>query len=301
MCDETSTEIIVYACLSTFVTALLACPVIFGGSRALWKLNKAGKFGAGPVTWCIVFIVTGTTFGFLFLLENSFRKSLDCGHTGLMQAHLTSTFTTIFAMFYILSVVQLVLIWLDVWVKSITMQKSDGSNSLVSKYRKILKAFSICFGVVSVAAYAVAIIYFIMLTFLVGIGMLVVWPVGAMKLSNLLTDTKATGGCCAELCPFLIGAIKSGLFGLPNKERENALVGADPNSSKGKFLATRYNMAGRVENTFVRVWLCIFIYMVSGVLYAGSVTSQVVSPCLKLSSTQRTNTNRLQRRETAVV
>ena len=174
-CSDPSGTVMAFASITTLIAGLMAVPIIVGGIHALWKLKQAGKLGSGPVTKCFFCTTLSASFGWAYMLENSVRKSFQCSHSDNASGHITGPFASIFAMFYILGIVNIALMWIDVWVKSKTMQKVEAGNSLVNKYKMYLRVFSIGFGVLGVLTYSIEVTLFIALTFLVGIGLLIIW------------------------------------------------------------------------------------------------------------------------------
>ena len=146
----------------TFVAcgaALLAVPSMFRCIRALWKLHKAGKFEWSPSVTCLVIITISSAYGMAYNFEHWVRKFFNCavdGGSNEVVDIIISFGTSMFGVCFILSVIQVLLMWIDVHIKSKSMQKVGAGNSLVGVYKKALRISSIVFTVVFVAAYSVS-------------------------------------------------------------------------------------------------------------------------------------------------
>ena len=306
-CDELSPVIIVWSTFVFGLACIIGLPNMIVASKVLWTLKKKEKLNTGAASVCTVCVIMGNFFALGYLLDNQFRKSLTCdvnGGTPEWSSQFLGGFASFFALCYILSIINLALMWIDVHVKSKTMQKASASNSLLESYKKFLRGFSVFFGVAGIASYSVSTSYFILLTFLVGIAILIVWcvalalrcllrraycrvvfvdvveyrhafssgQIGAMNLSNLLTGSSDSRKGCAGFVYFVR---KSILVAVCRGSHPDRATTGDTESSAARFQMTRFRMADMVEKAFVRVWIAVFIYMISCVVYVIELAKEV--------------------------
>ena len=259
---------------------IIALPTIVGSLNVLRKVHRAGNFTMSPTIVCLICVVISSTFGLAFAYDNTVRRVAVCsqgGDDGGTDPNLDiflSAFPSMFAMFLVVALIYLALMWIDVHIKSMSMQKMSADNSMIEVYKKALKVFAVFFAVVFMTLYLILTSFAVMWTFVICFVLLVAWPIGAMNLVIILTGVKAPGGCCTIFCYFLRSAIPIAFCAHPSKERKEMIASADPNSAAGKFLLTRLRMAEMVEKTSLRVWLALFVYLISGGVYVVTKASE---------------------------
>ena len=97
--------------------SLIAIPTTIQALKALYKVRKAGKLDWGAPTTCILFTAVASLFGFVYLFEEWVRKMLVCaqriddGGTNIVQWHILASTSSLFAMFTVLAITQILLMW----------------------------------------------------------------------------------------------------------------------------------------------------------------------------------------------
>ena len=160
------------------------------------------------------------------------------------------------------------------------MQKVEKGNSLVDVYKRALRISAFVFVFIFLLLYIVSPSLAVMWSFLACLTLIVITPVGAMNLANILTSTPPEG-CCKSFVKFCITAFPLAFCGKMSEERKKALASADPSSSAGKFLTTRLKMAAMVEKTGMRIWVGMFAYMMFGGFYIVVRRNEVISQSLR--------------------
>ena len=269
-CTDYSPSVAYFMSAAALGVALLALPTIFRCARALWKVHKAGKFDWSPPQTCLVFLATSSTCGMAYNYDGWVRKFFACsdGSDDVME-FIISLCTSLFGVFFVLAAIQILLMWIDVHVKSKSMQKVAAGNSLVEVYKKALRISSVIFAVVFVACYSVSTSLAVAWSFLAGFMLFIITPIGAMNLVQMLTGADEKKGC-ALFCAFNRTAIPVAIFKRRSKERAEAFATADAGTTAGKFKLTRLKMAEMVEKTSIRLWFGITLYMFGGVMYIGA-------------------------------
>jgi hypothetical protein len=153
--------------------SILAIPTTVRCVRALYKVHKAGRLDWAAPTTCIAFTAVASIFGFVYLFEEWIRKPLVCaqsiddGGTNVTLWYILSASSSLLAMFTVLAVTQILLMWIDVYVKSKTMQKVASGNSLLDVYKKALRRGALFFAVVFTVLFSRSASWAVMWTFFI--------------------------------------------------------------------------------------------------------------------------------------
>jgi hypothetical protein len=168
-----SPTVFTFHVIAMITVLVLAIPTTFQSSRALYRVHKAGKLDWGAPTTCMAFIVVSAINGLVYLFEEWIRKQLVCaqsiddGGTDTTLWYILSATSSLFAMFVVLAVAQILLMWIDVYVKSKTMQKVASGNSLLDIYKKALRRGALFFAVVYTGLFSVSSSWAVMWTFFI--------------------------------------------------------------------------------------------------------------------------------------
>jgi hypothetical protein len=149
--------------LSALAVTCIVLPTIIRQAVALCKLHKAGKLNwSSPPVNCLLFNMLSGIFGWCHVIDTWVRKPITCaqteedGGTDLVHHYIAfSMFLSIFAMFIILAKIQILLMWIDVYSKSKSMEKAQTGNSLLEVYKRALRAYAAIFVVVIFGLYTI--------------------------------------------------------------------------------------------------------------------------------------------------
>ena len=257
--------------IAAFLVTLIALPTLIGSITVLWKLHKFNKFDGAAPCKAVVCSFFCALFGLQYTFDYWVRRMNQCdpaGGTGLIADIITGGMTTCFAMFTVLGIIQILLMWIDVYIKSKTMQKVSQENSLIEVYKKVLRRGAIGFASVFLVLFMLSTTLAVAWTFLFCTMLFFIVPVCAMNLVQLLTGCKPESEkFCAVLCHFLRSAVPFALFGKRSPERSRTMASADPNNNAGKFILTRLKMAEKVETLAIRACVCMGVYILSCLVY----------------------------------
>ena len=172
-CNEPSPVIISVMGLAALAITWIVLPTIIRQAIALYKLHKAGRLKRSATVNCLVYNMLSGIFGWCYIIDTWMRKPSTCapaekdGGTDLAYDYIVfSLFTSLFAMFIVLAVIQILLMWIDVYSKSKSMQKAQTGNSLIEVYRKVLRIYAALFVFVFFGLYLVDTSLAVLWTFL---------------------------------------------------------------------------------------------------------------------------------------
>jgi len=162
------------------VQGSIALRTITGGVRLLVGLVQAGELNFGPISVCVICIICSNMFAMAFMIENELRRSFQCEPDGGTPGDgftlaVLAAFVGFFAMFFIVALINMGLMWIDVYVKSKSMQKVSSGNSLIDKYKLALRYFAIFFAVAFTGLYVVSSSIAVALTFPVILAFMCTW------------------------------------------------------------------------------------------------------------------------------
>jgi len=265
-CTDPSPAVWCPMMLSGFIIVALALPTIFHSLNALIKLKKAGKLVWGPPTSCLLFTTLASSFGLFNHFNEFILLPYGCWQEytwgGRPYRTLLQMCNSAFAMFIVLAIITILLMWIDVHMKSKSMQKMTKDNSLAETYKKKLNISAGVFAIVFFALIGFNLSLALLWTFVAGIALLFMIPFGATNLVKILTGSASTSNCC---CASWCGSIKSVLC-KKSAERSRMRSASDPLTTAEKFQQSRLRMAEMVNKTAVRVWLGLVTYMAAAIL-----------------------------------
>jgi len=166
-----------------------------------------------------------------------------------------------------------------VHMKSKSMQKVSKENSLVEKYKKALRIYAIVFAIVFLLLFITAFNLAVAWTAMYMISLLVIIPIGAANLVQLLTgDKPESENCCAVLCHFIKTAVPFACCNKVSKQRSHAYQNL-PGGPQGKFAMSRLKMADMVEKTAVLIWFSLVCYLFAAFsMVASNAQTQTMGP-----------------------
>ena len=205
-CDQSSPTLAPIHLIGAILCFPITIPTIAKAAVALYKVKKAGKLNWGASTICLLYTMISAFFGTAYIADewvykmNTCAQSENDGGTPSSLYYVLKTFTPLLAMFFVLSVVQILLMWcvlscgslfpvemlmtfmclcacdnrIDVHVKSKTMQKMSSENSLVEVYKKALRGFAIFFATMFFVLFVINASYAVYWTFLTCIVLVVI-------------------------------------------------------------------------------------------------------------------------------
>ena len=157
-CNKPSPAVWCPMLISGLAIVALALPTLFHCVKSLIKLNMAGKLEWGPPTSCMLFTALSSAFGCFNQVHDFILYPLECDQDytwgGRPYRTLLRLCNSFFAMFITLSVITILVMWIDVHIKSKSMQKMTKDNSLAETYKKALL----------ISAGVFAIVFFVLLT-----------------------------------------------------------------------------------------------------------------------------------------
>ena len=276
-CSDGSTPVMTWMIIVTVLKIIVGLPTIFGSARLLFHLHVAKQF-QGAIVAATISILFSSTFAIAFTFDTEIRKTFNCDSEGGTDENvhlIAASFVSFFAMFFVVAFLQIVLMWIDVYVKSKTMQKMAANSSILDKYKKVIRGWCVAFVVIFIPAYIISTSAAVGFAQLQVFMFICVWPIGAFNLINILTGGKHSGGnCCSHFCIWFKGSLSMGCRGKPTAERDQMIQAADPSKNEGKFLIARLKMACMVEKTSIRVWLGLIFHFLSALMFVYSKTKE---------------------------
>ena len=116
-CDQTSPTTVPLFLIMAIICFSITIPTIVKAAVALYKVQKAGKLKWGASTICLLYTMISAFFGAAYISDewvykmNTCAQSENDGGTSRSLSYVLRTFTPLMAMFFVLSVVQILLMW----------------------------------------------------------------------------------------------------------------------------------------------------------------------------------------------
>jgi len=148
----------VWMILATTAKLCVCLPTLFGTARLLWHLYCINEF-KGAIIVATTCIFCSTVFGIAFTADTEIRKTFTCTSDGGTDENvhlIAASFVSAFALFFVLAFLNIVMMWIDVYVKSKTMQKMASNSSLLDKYKRVIRGWCVAFVVIFIPLYIIS-------------------------------------------------------------------------------------------------------------------------------------------------